>query len=98
MEFGAGSITYDPFLFHSQITKPSLVDDSWNDLWCIHGWDEILKVPTVTVAKDGMRKKSEGGESVQQGEKNGQSAVEDDDWDSETSDSAVVVALKRERG
>lgn len=44
-----------------------------------------------------MRKESEGDESVQQGEKNGQPMVEDDDWDGEKSDSAVVVTLEGER-
>lgn len=67
MQLGAGSVGYDPFLLHSQVTKPGLVNDPWDDLWRVRWWDEVLEVPTVTVTKDGMRKKSEGDESVQQG-------------------------------
>lgn len=36
VQFGASSIGCDPFLLHSQITEPSLVDDPWNDLWRVH--------------------------------------------------------------
>ena len=97
MQFGASRIGYHPFLLHSQIAKPSLVDDPWNNIWCVCWWDEILEVPTIAVTEHSMRKEGEGNESVEQGEKNGQPMVEDDDWDGEKSDSTVVVALERER-
>ena len=97
MQFGASSVGYGPFFLHSQIAEASPVYDSWNDLWRVRWWDEILKIPTVTFAEDGMRKKREGEESVQEGEKYGQSMVEYDDWDGDESDSAVVMALERER-
>jgi len=97
MESGASGIGYGPFLFHSQITQPSLVYDPRNDIWRVRWWDEILEVPTVTVTENGMRKKSEGEESVQQGEQNGQPVVEDDDWDGEKGHPTVVVTLDGER-
>jgi hypothetical protein len=47
---------------------------------CASVWrDEILEVPAVSIPEDGMGQKGEGEEGVQQGEKNGQSVVEDDD-------------------
>jgi hypothetical protein len=97
MESGASGIGYDPFLLHSQITQPSLVYDPRNDIWRVHWWNEILEVPTVTITENGVRKKSEGDESVQQSEQNGQPVVEDDDWDGEKSYSTVVVTLDGER-
>lgn len=65
VEFGATLVGDDPFLLHLQVTEMDLVDDSRDDFWRAHWWNEVLEVPSVSVTKDGMGQKGEGGESVQ---------------------------------
>ena len=55
VEFCATGIGYSPFLLHGQVPEASLVNDPRNDLRCICWGDKILKIPAVTVTKDGMR-------------------------------------------
>jgi len=71
VEFGATCVGDDPFFLHLQVTEPDLVDDPWNNLLCALWRDEILEIPPVSVTKDGMGPKGEGGEGVKEGDENG---------------------------
>ena len=73
------------------------MDDPWNKLWCILWGDEVLQVPSVSVAKDGMGEKSEGGEGIEESEKDRQPVVEDNDEECEETDTTIVVSLKGEQ-
>ena len=97
MEFGTACVGNDPLFLHLQVAETDLVHNSWNNLLCTLWRDEVLEVPSISGAEDGMGPKGKGDEGVKESDENGQPMVEDDYEDGEKADATVVVTLEGER-
>ena len=97
VEFGAACIGGDPFFLHLQVAETDLVHNPWNNLRCALWRNEILEVPAISVAENGVGPEGEGGEGVEEGDENRQAMVEDDYEDGEKAEAAVVATLEGER-
>jgi len=96
VEFGAACVGDDPVFFHLQVAETDLVHNLWDDFLCALWRDEILEVPPISAAEDGMGPKGEGDEGVKEGNENGQPVVEDNYEEGEKAEATVVATLEGE--